>query len=343
MRIPGRFEQALQFLTRYLFCILALLFFNVAFPEPPRLLPREFLNAVFVGYLLANTAFFAHAWRYPASALRYRICMALDIVAVSMSLVADPNDIPPSAMAYIMVVLGNGMRYGLRLFGEAVLGCFAGAMVALMLRFVPTEGLNPGLLFATVFGAIILLYSYVLMSRVEATRRGLEQKIHLDGLTGLVNRGGLEVAAERLFAETRESGQPFCVMFADMDNFKAVNDRYGHTVGDRVLRQFGRIARSSVRESDLAGRYGGDEFVLILPDTTCREAQQVADRLRRKVADWARDNDLDCSVSIGIREVPTHGEDLETVMRLVDEAMYSTKRNGAGIRCLSDQPVGDDG
>lgn len=340
IRIPGRLEQVLQYLTRYLFCILALVFFNIAFPEPPRLLPRELLNAVLVGYLVVNTAFFIHAWHYPDHPLRYRITMALDIVMVSISLVGDPNEVPPSGMAYIMIVLGNGMRYGLRLFAEAVLGCFAGAMVALTLRFVPAEGLHPGLMFINIFGGIILMYSYVLMTRVEATRRGLEQEINLDGLTGLINRRGLEEAAARLFADTRAGGQSFCVMFADMDNFKAVNDRYGHTEGDRVLRQFARIVRSSVRDSDLAGRYGGDEFVLMLPGTGGEEAQRVAERLRRKVADWARDNNLDCSVSIGIGEVPAHGQDLETVMRRVDAAMYATKRSGAGVRCLADEPAG---
>ncbi len=339
IRIPGRFEQMLQYFARYLFCILALIFFNIAFPEPPRLLPRELLNIAFCGYLVANTAFFIHAWRYPDSVPRYRITMALDIAMVSMALVADPNNIPPSGMAYIMIALGNGLRYGLRLFAEAVLGCFAGAMLALTLRFLPAEGLHPGLLFINIFGGIILAYSYILMARVEATRRGLEQAVNLDGLTGLVNRRGLEAAPQRLFADTRHSGQPFCVMFADIDNLKAVNDLCGHAEGDQVLRQFGHIVRSSVRECDLAGRYGGDEFVLMLPGINRHEAREVAERLRGKVAAWARDNGLDCSVSIGIGEVPVHGDDLDTVMRRVDEAMYATKRSGTGVHCLADDPV----
>ncbi|MBA1145943.1 GGDEF domain-containing protein [Ectothiorhodospiraceae bacterium WFHF3C12] len=334
LRVPTVTEQAIQFLTRYLFCGLGLAFFNVAFPESPRLLPVEFINAAFALYLIANTGFFLHAWQHPESLSRYRVAMWLDIVMVSMCLVADPNEVPPSAIVYIMVVLGNGMRYGLRLFGEAVVGSFAGAMLAVSLRFAPSAEFHPGLLFVNLFGGIILVYAYILMSRVEASRRALEQKSQVDALTGIVNRRGLEFMAQRLFAEAERTGRGFTVMFADMDNFKQVNDRYGHAEGDRVLRQLAHILQSSIRESDVAGRHGGDEFVIILPHTRPGHAEDVARRIQDKVRHWARDNALDCSISVGIGEAPALGGDLETVLRRVDEAMYAVKREGGGVQVV---------
>jgi len=338
LRVPTRTEQAVQFMTRYLFCFLGLVFFNIAFPETPRLIPLHAINTALGLYAVANSGFFLHAWRRPHSLTRYRAAMWLDIVMVSMCLVADPNDVPPSAIVYIMVVLGNGMRYGLKLFGEAVVGSFAGAMLAVSLRFAPADGFQPGLLFVNLFGGIILIYAYILMSRVEASRRALEEKSQLDALTGLINRHGLDLIVERLFAEAERTGHAFTVMFADMDNFKQVNDRYGHAEGDRVLRQFAHILKSCVRESDVAGRYGGDEFVMILPHTTPRQAERVAHRIQGKVADWAEDNDLQCSLSMGIGEAPTLGGDLETVLRRVDEAMYAIKRDGGGVQLVR-EPV----
>lgn len=339
LRVPTATEQAVQFLTRYLFCGLGLVFFNIAFTQSPNLLPLAVINTAFALYLLVNTAFFLHAWARPASLLRYRTAMWVDIFMVSMCLVADPNEVPPSAIVYIMVVLGNGMRYGLRLFGEAVVGSFAGAMLAVSLRYAPSAEFHPGLLFVNLFGGIILVYAYILMSRVEASRRALEQKSQVDALTGVVNRRGMDFVAQRLFAEAERTGRGFTVMFADMDNFKQVNDRYGHAEGDRVLRQLAHILQSSIRESDVAGRYGGDEFVIILPHTPPDEAEQVARRIQDKVAHWAADNELRCSLSVGIGEAPGLGGDLDTVLRRVDEAMYAIKRDGGGVQVV-DGPRG---
>jgi diguanylate cyclase (GGDEF)-like protein len=334
-RVPSRLEQTIQFLTRYLFCALGLLFFNTAFPEQPRVLPRELINLAFIAYVFTNTGFFLHAMYRPGSRLRYRLAMWVDIAMVSMSLAADPNDIPPSAMAYIMVVLGNGMRYGLPLFAEAMLVSFGGAMVALSLRLGPADGVHPGLLFLNLFGGIILIYAFILMMRLEANRRRLERNSHRDPLTGLLNRRGLQVVAERLFLDANTNGRHFAVMFADMDNFKQVNDRYGHSAGDQVLREVGHILKMSLRDSDIAGRYGGDEFIIILPQTTPADAILVARRIQQKIASWSEDNALQCSLTVGVGQAPTDGDTLEAIMHRVDQAMYANKGGGGGIGIAS--------
>lgn len=332
VRVPSRREQSIQFATRYLFCLLGLLFFNVAFPETPRVLSHQTINLAFLAYACSNSALFLHALARPAAPLRYRLAMWIDLGMVSMCLAADPNEIPPSAVVYIMVVLGNGMRYGMRVFAEALLVSFFGASVALGLRYVPAADLHPGVLFLALFGGIILVYAYILMARVEATRRRLEDGSYRDALTGLLNRRGLQLVAEQLFADAQQNGRQFAVLFADMDNFKQVNDQYGHLEGDRVLRQVSHTLKMSLRESDIAGRYGGDEFIVILPQTTPQEAVGVAHRVQSRIAGWAEDNALRCSLSVGIGEAPTDGNCLETIMRRVDQAMYANKRAGGGVR-----------
>ena len=228
MRFPGWKEQSVQFLTRYLFVVLGVLFFNFSGDFTPRWMSLQAINAVFALYLVVNTACLLHARRHPVSPTRYRLAMWVDIALVSFCMLNDPYEIPPSLLVFIMVVLGNGMRYGMRLFGEALTGSFAGAMVVLTLR---SAGLTPGVMFLNLFGGIILVYAYILMSRIESSRRQLEQSSTVDALTGLMNRRALFEAAEGIFRKLNGSGR-LTVMFADLDKFKAVNDTHGHAKGD---------------------------------------------------------------------------------------------------------------
>lgn len=325
MRFPGWPEQKVQFLTRYLFLALGIVFFNFSSEFKVVWLTLPQLNAVFAGYFIINSIAFAHARVYPDSAMRYRTAMWVDVVLVSLCVVHDPYEIPPSLLVFIMVVLGNGMRYGMRLFGEALTGSFAGAMLALSLRNVGSaEGLTPGVMFLNLFGGIILIYAYVLMSRIEASRQRLEEQSSVDTLTGLMNRRALFENAQPLF-DRLGSDKTLVVMFADLDKFKAVNDTYGHAAGDEALKQFAVILRDCMRGSDIAARFGGDEFVLLLPDTCLAEAKNVVERLRAQTAAWSARSKIDVSVSIGMGEAPVDGRDLPTLLHRVDQAMYRSK------------------
>ncbi len=325
LRFPGWPEQKVQFLTRYLFLALGLVFFNFSSEFKAVWLTLPQLNAAFAVYFIVNSIGFAHARAHPDFALRYRVAMWIDVALASVCVVHDPYDIPPSLLVFIMIVLGNGMRYGMRLFGEALTGSFAGAMLALSLRNVGTvQGISPGVVFLNLFGGIILIYAYVLMSRIEASRHKLEEQSSVDTLTGLMNRRALLERAQPLF-ERLGGDKTLVVMFADLDKFKAVNDTYGHAAGDEVLRQFAGILRDCMRGSDIAARFGGDEFVLLLPDTCLAEAKKVVERLRAQTAAWSQRSKIDVSVSIGMGEAPADGRDLPTLLDHVDQAMYRSK------------------
>lgn len=335
LRVPSQGEQTVQFLTRYLFCGLGLVFFNLALESPPLRFGLAQINFVYLAYFVVNTLLFLHMLRHEASPARFRLAMWVDVLMVFTSVISDPNDIPPSLLAFIMVVLGNGMRYGLRMFGEAVSACFGAAMVALTLRFAGSlDGLNPGLLFLNLFGSIILVYAYILMSRIERSREVLEERSRCDALTGLCNRAALYEVAEQWFERVRRDGSRLCVLFADMDKFKQVNDRHGHSVGDRVLTEFGHILKTSIRDYDLAARFGGDEFVLLLPGAGLDQAEVVALRIQRKLAAWAEDQGLECSLTIGVGEAPAQGDSLDALLHRVDLAMYASKgsADAGGIR-----------
>lgn len=330
-RIPGWPEQRVQFLTRYLFVALGLLFFNRIDRAEPAWLALTDLNLVFLAYTVFNTAMFLHARRVLHAPLRYRAAMWMDIAMVTVAVLNDPYAIPPSVLVFIMIVLGNGMRYGMRLFGEAVVGCFAGAMVALSLRHAGAlDEVSAGVVFLNLFGAIILVYAYFLMGRVESSRRLLERSSREDNLTRLLNRRALDEVSRPWFLEVVVVGRRLVVMFAGLDDFKSVNDTLGHTYGDRVLIELSRIMRDSIRGTDLAARYGGDEFVLILPDLPLRGAGCIARRIREGFGAWAAGEGINCNVTIGIGEAPTHGTSLDAMLDSVDRAMYAAKAgNGA--------------
>ena len=325
-------EQKVQFVTRYLFVVLGLLFFNLAPDFSPTWMTLWQINLVFVVLALLNTLNFWHASRHLHSVARYRFAMWLDIVTVAICIANDPYEIPPSLIVYILVVLGNGMRYGMPFFAEAVIGSFVGGSMALVLRHAYAAlQLAPGMIFLTLFSAIVLVYAYILMGRIESSRSQLMRSSNTDTLTGLLNRRALLEVADNMFDRVNNQGARLVMMFADMDRFKSVNDGSGHAVGDQVLQKLGEILLDSIRGSDIAARYGGDEFVILLGDVTIVDAEPIARRIQIRVTDYAQERGLDFSVTIALGEAPTHGTSIDTLLDRVDEALYRSKNeHGAG-------------
>jgi diguanylate cyclase (GGDEF)-like protein len=276
--------------------------------------------------------FMWHATRVPHAPWRQRLTMWVDIAVASFAVLADATVSSPGFLVYLMVILGNGMRYGLRLFGEAVIGSLGAAVLIVSLRLFDYVSIfSVSAIFFLVFFAIIVLYSYSLTAKIERGRAKLAHERNIDELTGLLNRRALIERASHLFQASEADGGEIVVLFADLDRFKAVNDTHGHHVGDRVLAAVAGRLSDVVRGVDLVSRYGGDEFILILPGTTREGGDIVAQRVRQVINEWAQENGVDFSVSIGLGKFPDHGADIEAVIASVDKAMYRAKiANGCG-------------
>jgi len=153
-----------------------------------------------------------------------------------------------------------------------------------------------------------------------------------DGLTSLDNRRYLEQRLEEIFAHARRLNEALSCVMCDLDHFKEVNDSFGHQSGDSVLRQFGRILRHEVREVDRVGRYGGDEFMLVLPGAAAEPALRMAERVRRQVESHTfifGGSTLRRTASFGVATWP-HPDvtDAEALVRAADGALYVAKKNG---------------
>lgn len=174
----------------------------------------------------------------------------------------------------------------------------------------------------------------------DAQRRSIT-----DGLTGVWNRRYLELRAREELERSIRFSRPFSLLMIDLDNFKEVNDRFGHRSGDEVLVEVARRMTEATRELDTCARYGGDEFVLLLPETDDEGARIVADKLRRSIATRpirvTDVGELAVTVSIGVAAFPEHGKTLGEVLQKADLALYGAKRSGKNRVVVAGDPCED--
>jgi len=156
-----------------------------------------------------------------------------------------------------------------------------------------------------------------------------EQQAATDALTGLPNSRAARDALRRMVAHAGRSVSPLSVILFDLDHFKQINDQHGHAVGDDVLAAVGELVGTVVRESDLAGRYGGEEFILLLPDTGTEGAVVLAEKLRGAVTGLTVPGaSLRVSASFGVATHPLDAVDGESLVRAADTALYEAKAAG---------------
>jgi len=245
-------------------------------------------------------------------------------------------------------LLGNAppdQRFSLRFTGSL----FASASLLLLVRVIatilgpgPHDIFTPNFIQTVTFLLCLLMsiawtFGFVMLNseRLEVDLKKAQVELQrlatTDYLTGIANNRSFFETGERELQRTRRYGHPLAVLMLDLDRFKRVNDTYGHAVGDRVLVSVAATCRYILRDIDIFGRLGGEEFGILLPETDLAGGKATAERLRLAVADAAIDVDaskLRTTISIGVSALAPDDDRIEATLKRADDAMYEAKRKG---------------
>ena len=271
------------------------------------------------------------------------------VTFATLLVVLTGRDASPFFFTFPLIVGGAALVVTPRV----TFGLAAAASVAYIFAIAPpgSGGLPPMTvaIVAINITALILL-AYVAMVIAREQRRARDAAIRLstiDNLTGLFNRTFFFAAVEREIARSARSGRGFCLLMMDLDELKLINDRHGHFFGDRVLRGVGEVIRQGGRRIDTSARYGGDEFVVLLPETDPTGAYVLAEKIRLGVAELRVDvagSMIQPSISIGVVSYPEDGRTSDELMITADNSMYRSKRAGknrvTGVPVMDEAVVG---
>jgi len=225
----------------------------------------------------------------------------------------------------------------------------------------PANNLTVGifLLLANLFGYYFFMYSacglrnrYLALTEEQALNRRLQVEIAerkkaeelllelatIDSLTNVANRRHLMALSTSEMNRFRRTGSAFCILMIDIDHFKAINDNYGHDIGDMALKKLVEICRSSLRVNDVIGRMGGEEFMALLPDTDLEQAVATAQRIRHAVESISietADGISQITISIGVAACTDANTSLDSLLKKADIALYRAKRKGRNTVCFS--------
>jgi diguanylate cyclase (GGDEF)-like protein len=236
---------------------------------------------------------------------------SFDLVAVAVALARG-------GWPTIVVVVVATLAYGGVVAADPAFG-----------RFDPSDLLRIGLNVGSLW--LLAALAGVFAAHERATRSRLTRLWRIDPLTGLFNRGQIYSDLEQEVLRSRRSGRPFSLLMLDLDGLKTVNDSLGHQRGDNVLQALGRVIRDKTRSVDSAYRYGGDEFLVLLPETEYAGAYVVAEKIRAEVEEVGRRLEAEgsqASVSIGLVSYPEDGSTPDELVRAADRAMYNAKALG---------------
>ena len=241
----------------------------------------------------------------------------------------------PLLNAYLLAVITSALTLGKGITLVNV-GVIAGCYVFLGANLASGNELA-SLRFLAAFAAQlapVLLVAYITTMFSADIRYGLQRAKLLsetDDLTGLFNTRGFAIAANRLFSQAVRYDRQASMLMIDSDNLKGVNDSYGHEAGNRLLRQLAAVIQGELRATDVPARYGGDEFIVLLPETPPKGALDVAERIRTAISNSSLVLDgkpIASSVSIGVACFPEDGRTLDALAARADRALYQAKRNG---------------
>ncbi len=263
-------------------------------------------------------------------------CLLLDSAASGAWIAAMGLSAAPSALFLTMATADKIAAGGWTLMRRATVAMVLAFLAVWSLIGFPYQPLTSHrtlLLcgpFLFIYAVSLSLVTNRLGKRIRVQNRELEHRNRTDPAVQMPNRPYFESVAAQELSHYHHSRRPAALVLLDVDNFKSINDRYGHVTGDAVLKRIATLLRESVRDTDLPARWGGDEFALLLVDTTLSRAAEVAERIRRDAAAlrFEAEPGLSCALSIGVAAASSEVATLDAWVRAADAALYRAKAAG---------------
>jgi len=240
----------------------------------------------------------------------------------------------PLLNLYLLVIIACAITLG------KVMTLLEVALIASCYLFMGSRTYAGGIFLAGTFTTLMarfspfLLVAYVtsmLASDLRRAKRKITVLSQTDDLTGLLNMRAFNLILQQETAKAARYSHPFTVLMIDVDNLKSVNDHYGHMAGSRLVRSIADSLRNSIRSCDVLARYGGDEFVILMPQTSSAHASAIAERIRKAVYSTSLEvqgRRLASSISIGFASFPDCVDEADRVLEKADVALYNSKRTG---------------
>lgn len=260
----------------------------------------------------------------PVPTPRWQALLIIAVNTAVVTLVVHLHGASEFTLAFYML----NVAFATVAFGEqigvltALLSVLA-QMQLLWLRQMPQRSFPElGLILA------VLLTAVAMLSRINR----MHQYALVDAVTGLRNHRYFQVRFRDELKRSDRQGVPTALLILDLDNFKRVNDRFGHAMGDAILRQVARVLERNARAADVVCRYGGEEMAVVLPETGPDDAYRVAERFRLAIEQLGEPRGQPVTVSIGVASYPAHGRHTDELISAADAAMYQAKR--AGKNCV---------
>lgn len=308
---------------------------SVLLPMEP--LPLVWVLLVYNGLIWPHLAYLI-ASRSPDPYAMERLQLLGDSISGGFWVAACGFNPLVSALVTMMLWMNNIAAGGFYFFVRGVLCWSLGVIVGVMLLgFHWNDSVSKAVVYAClpmliIYPVIIGLIAYNLAMDLHLKKEQMQLLSRTDGLTGLFNRAYWELRAREEIARSRRNYTPLALVLLDVDHFKRINDTYGHAQGDLVLQQLARLLQRNLRETELLGRYGGEEFAIILPGSSKQEAHKTAERLRELVTQLEfgdpAGHSLHCSISLGVAAFADGLGDFSSWVKAADKALYQAKRQG---------------
>lgn len=269
------------------------------------------------------------------------------IVFITWVVLYSGNIGSPLLNLYLLPIIASALIFGkiaTAIQMAAIIGCF---------MYFAYDPPSKNLLTLVYWGEIlaisapVILVAYIttmLAADIRYAVDKIKQVSDTDDLTGLYNMRAFSSMLQRSFKQAVRYGHALSVVMIDSDNLKIINDNHGHDAGNRLLQHLVRCIREQLRGSDVVARFGGDEFILMLPETNNKGAQEMAERIRKAVEASrfdTRGEGTRITISLGVASYPEDGGNLEVILEKADKAMYRAKQNGRNrvISYLTDMTV----